>query len=998
MAEQGRYTYKLDVENSRALKKLADFAKASAKSTQRIERDIANQQKSNNKLGGQLRQLKLKYKDTQNSATEFARSGKVPKTVIDSQRKLKGQISAVRTEIEKGKRAASGYRQELSRIKNVQVPKRSFTAPGLPSAPVARRGFGGNVGRRAGVGRALAGRGGGAGMAGAALTGGVAGLAAAAAGQAIQLIEDLAKATAQYANDAAVAAAETSKLRLSLAGVLGSEAPAAFESIKKAASDFNIPIRNATRQYTRFAASAKASGVGAEDIEKSFRGLIAANKALGGSQEQANGIMLAATQVFGKGKVSAEELRGQIGERLPGAVALFAKSMGLTTAELDKRLEEGTVSVADFVNFAANELGNFEKDALKISQGPEEAGARLKKSLDDLQIAVGTLLAPIGAAFQQTFAAIVNAIIPAINALNTFLGLTPEAAFDRAQSALESRQADLTNAIKGKGKLVNVGQQGSARRQTENEARAELDQAIKTLDAARRRLGTGTGTIEKSELLTSADLMKNRSGSGGGGGTGPDLNKIAAQNARRIADENARQVLAIDRQRFEILKRLRTEDQRLAEANLTGTERAQLAITNAYVAQNEAISDQVRELDRAVDKAQANLDNAKKELAGASKPADILRAEGRVGVAEQRLAGASARRGQFGESVGQLRANALGTATAASTEGFRNTAADAAKEAQALRERNRLMLEGFSPTQIEGQMRINELERERLEQIQQLNPEMAGYNTQLQAINETSQSAKDAVNELTAAQEANSGALAQYVASASEYVNNIQARMVDIATTIEQGIATAITGLLDGTMTATQAFQNFFKEVGKAFLQMAAQMIAKLIVMSLLKSALGMNGGGGFLGGLFGGGGFNMGTTAMGAGGGSVGGISTLGPNFGMPAITNANGNVLRGGFQAFAKGGIVKSPTLGLVGEGSMNEAVVPLPDGRSIPISMGKKGMGGNVNTNITVNVDQGGNTDSQTSGDSANKLGKAIDSAVKRVIMDERRSGGLLYNGKR
>jgi hypothetical protein len=80
------------------------------------------------------------------------------------------------------------------------------------------------------------------------------------------------------------------------------------------------------------------------------------------------------------------------------------------------------------------------------------------------------------------------------------------------------------------------------------------------------------------------------------------------------------------------------------------------------------------------------------------------------------------------------------------------------------------------------------------------------------------------------------------------------------------------------------------------------------------------------------------------------------------------------------------------------MNEAVVPLPNGRSIPVDMGKGGGAGAVQTNITVNVDQGGQTDTETSGDNANKLGKAIDSAVKRVIMDERRVGGLLYNGRR
>ena len=54
----------------------------------------------------------------------------------------------------------------------------------------------------------------------------------------------------------------------------------------------------------------------------------------------------------------------------------------------------------------------------------------------------------------------------------------------------------------------------------------------------------------------------------------------------------------------------------------------------------------------------------------------------------------------------------------------------------------------------------------------------------------------------------------------------------------------------------------------------------------------------------------------------------------GMSALTAANGAVWKGGFQAFASGGVVNQPTLGLVGEGKYNEAIVPLPDGRSIPV----------------------------------------------------------------
>ena len=43
----------------------------------------------------------------------------------------------------------------------------------------------------------------------------------------------------------------------------------------------------------------------------------------------------------------------------------------------------------------------------------------------------------------------------------------------------------------------------------------------------------------------------------------------------------------------------------------------------------------------------------------------------------------------------------------------------------------------------------------------------------------------------------------------------------------------------------------------------------------------------------------------------------------------------------AFADGGVVSGPTLGLIGEGRFNEAVVPLPDGKSIPVSLDAGGM---------------------------------------------------------
>ena len=62
-----------------------------------------------------------------------------------------------------------------------------------------------------------------------------------------------------------------------------------------------------------------------------------------------------------------------------------------------------------------------------------------------------------------------------------------------------------------------------------------------------------------------------------------------------------------------------------------------------------------------------------------------------------------------------------------------------------------------------------------------------------------------------------------------------------------------------------------------------------------------------------------------------------------------ATGGIAPGGFQAFADGGIVTKPTFGLVGEGSMNEAIIPLPDGKSVPVKV--QGGGSNNSSNAQV-----------------------------------------------
>jgi hypothetical protein len=136
---------------------------------------------------------------------------------------------------------------------------------------------------------------------------------------------------------------------------------------------------------------------------------------------------------------------------------------------------------------------------------------------------------------------------------------------------------------------------------------------------------------------------------------------------------------------------------------------------------------------------------------------------------------------------------------------------------------------------------------------------------------------------------------------------------------------------------------------------------------SFLRSIGGLFGGmGDIFGQLFGGGGF-MSMLSM----------------FGF-----AHGGVIPGGFRKYARGGIASSPTIGLIGEGRHNEAVVPLPNGKAIPVDMRSSAQ----TNNVTVNVSPSGQAQVQGGGDNEG-LGKAIAKAVQDELQNQKRSGGIL-----
>lgn len=239
--------------------------------------------------------------------------------------------------------------------------------------------------------------------------GGVGGsFAGAAAGAQLGMIRQQLGGTAEYA-------AQIGKLQIALRGVAGSQSnyTQALSAAEAATRELNIPQMEATQGITRLSAAVLGAGGTMGDANFAFRAISESIKATGGNAEQVDGALLALTQVFSKGKVSAEELN-QIAERLPGTFTLFAQAAGKSGPELQKALQQGEVGLNDLMKFLELASSKYGQNALAIAGSSEEAGARMTIAFQKMSLEVGNALKPIGAELQTAFANFGTQITPQV--------------------------------------------------------------------------------------------------------------------------------------------------------------------------------------------------------------------------------------------------------------------------------------------------------------------------------------------------------------------------------------------------------------------------------------------------------------------------------------------------------------------------------------------------------------------------------------------------------
>jgi len=161
-----------------------------------------------------------------------------------------------------------------------------------------------------------------------------------------------------------------------------------LDYVKRVSNTLGLEISGTADNFVSLSAAAKGTSLEGQQTRDIFEAVSKAMALLGKSSADTQGALLAIQQMISKGTVSAEELRGQLGERLPGAFQLAARAMDVTTAELGKLLEGGNIVATDLLPKLAAELNKTFGETTYVTTFNAELN-RLINALKELAVAGG---------------------------------------------------------------------------------------------------------------------------------------------------------------------------------------------------------------------------------------------------------------------------------------------------------------------------------------------------------------------------------------------------------------------------------------------------------------------------------------------------------------------------------------------------------------------------------------------------------------------------------
>jgi tape measure domain-containing protein len=189
------------------------------------------------------------------------------------------------------------------------------------------------------------------------------------------------------------AAAQFESVKAGLLAVSGSAESAneQMDFVRQTANRTGADINEVGRAFLGLAAATKGTAVEGEPTRQVFESVANAMSKAGKSSAETQNALIALAQIASKGTVSMEELRGQLGEALPGALQAAANGLGVTTKDLIALVEQGQIAAEDLFPALA--------DGLDKLYGGGAAGAQtLAQEITNIKNAFIELAADLGEA------------------------------------------------------------------------------------------------------------------------------------------------------------------------------------------------------------------------------------------------------------------------------------------------------------------------------------------------------------------------------------------------------------------------------------------------------------------------------------------------------------------------------------------------------------------------------------------------------------------------
>jgi len=181
-------------------------------------------------------------------------------------------------------------------------------------------------------------------------------------------------------------AASMEALRAGLAAVSGDaeKAAADLDFVKAVANRAGTDVQGAAQAFLSLSAATKGTAVEGDATRRVFEAVSSSMAVAGKSSAETQNALTALAQMAGKGVVSMEELRGQLGEALPGAMNAAAKGLGVTTQELIALTESGQLTAQQLFPALVAGLEDLYGAGTQAGQTLGQEFANIKNAFVDL--------------------------------------------------------------------------------------------------------------------------------------------------------------------------------------------------------------------------------------------------------------------------------------------------------------------------------------------------------------------------------------------------------------------------------------------------------------------------------------------------------------------------------------------------------------------------------------------------------------------------------------